>query len=154
MKKTLTFPVLVVCAVLLCPSLVKLGQAVGISVGMYDPVYEGVERDTFNIGEDVRIIAESIDKPITITVLDPYGVVVHSETHDDYIYDDTVGGITEIAGVYTVEAASPADEVRENYACAYFKTIPEIPLGTIGVAATMLLGLGFYGLVRRKKYGM
>lgn len=152
MKKTSTFLVLTVFAVLLSCVLVRPGQAGSISVGTYDPT--GFSRDEFSGGENIRIIAESSDMPITVTVTDPDGIVVHTETYDGYIYDKILSHLTQKSGWYTVEAASPMDEARKNYACTYFNSVPEIPFATVGATATMLLGLGFYGFVKRKKYYM
>jgi len=151
-RKTSTFLVLAVFAALLCFSLVKVGQAGSISVGTYDPT--GLPRDVFSGGEDVRIMADSSDMPITITVTDPDGTVVYEETYEDYDYDKELSGLTKKAGWYTVEASSSMDTVRKNYASTYFNTVPEIPLGTVGAATAIFLGLGFYGLLRRKNYGM
>lgn len=148
MKKTAAFVVLAVFVTLLGCCLVEVGQAGNISVGTYDTT--GLARDTFGGGEDVRIIAESTDMPITITVTDPDGDVVYSENYDGVIYDKILSGITEKEGWYTVEASSPIDNVRKNYACTYLHVIPEVPLATLGATATMLFGLGFYGWVRRK----
>lgn len=148
-KKTLTFLALATLAVLLCSSLVKVGKAGSISVGTYD--VWGSPRDVFSGGEDIRIIADSSDKPITITVTDPHGNAVYNETYSGFRYDKTLSGLTKKSGWYTVEASSPMDKARKNYACTYFNTVPEIPLGTFGAAATILLGLSFYGFVRRKK---
>lgn len=67
------------------------------------------------------------------------------------LYNKTLSGLTTKLGWYTVEASSPIDEIRKNYACTYLHVIPEIPLATLGATATMLLGLGFYGWVQRKK---
>jgi len=148
-RKTATFLTLAVFVALLFSSLVKVGQAGSISVGTYDTT--GLPRDIFSGGEDIRIIADSSDMPITITVTDPDGSIVHEETYNGYKYDKILSGLTEKSGWYAVEAASPIDEVRKNYACTYFNTVPEIPLGTVGAATAILLGLGFYGLLRRKK---
>lgn len=148
-KKTSTFLALTVFTILLFSSLVKVGQAGSISVGTYDTA--GLPRDIFSGGEDVRIIADSSDMPITITVTDPDGIIVHNEIYHGYKYDKILSDLTEKSGWYTVEAASPIDEVRKNYASTYFNTVPEIPLGTVGAATAIFLGLGFYGLLRRKK---
>lgn len=148
-KKTLTFLVLTLFAASLCSSLVKVGQAGSISVGIYD--IWGSPRDSFSGGEDLRIISDSVDTPITITVTDPDNVVVHTETYPGIRYDKVLSGLTKKSGWYTVEASSPIDSVRKNYACTYFNTVPEIPLGTVGAAATIFLGLVFYGFVRYKK---
>lgn len=67
------------------------------------------------------------------------------------VYDKTLSGLTNKLGWYAVEASSPIHEVLKNYACVYFNVIPEIPVGTITAVSTMLFGLGFYGLVQRKK---
>jgi len=88
--------------------------------------HRALERDTFAGGEAVRIIAESSHKPITITATDPDGNVVHSEIYDGYIYDKTINGLTDKSGWYTVEASSPMDNVRKNYACTYLHVVPEL----------------------------
>jgi len=148
MKKTLTFLTLAMVAALSCSFLVKHVNAGSISVGIYDTT--GLLRETFNVGEDIRIIADSSDMPITITVRDPDDVVVYTESYEGYKYDKILSGLTGKLGWYTVEATSSIDTVRRNYSCTYFNVVPEIPLGTIGAAAATFLGLGFYGLVRRK----
>jgi len=82
------------------------------------------------------------------------GAVVAGEVRNlltSIAYDKTLSGLTTKLGWYTVEASSPVDEVRKNYACVYFHTIPEIPVGTITAVTAMLLGLSLYGLVQRKK---
>jgi hypothetical protein len=149
MRRNLTFIALFVFA-LLCSSLVKVGHAGSISAGTYDTT--GLHRDQFVGGEDVRIIADSSDMPITITVTDPDGIIVHTEIYPGYKYDEILSGLTEKSGWYTVEASSPLDTVRKNYACTYFKVIPEVPLGTIAAAMTMSLGLGFFLVQRKKRY--
>jgi hypothetical protein len=152
MRSKLTFIVIALLVAVLCGSVVMLGQAEEISVGLYDPVWEGVRRDSFNIGERIRVIAESTDKPITVIIKDPYGNVVHYEVWYGYKYNKVLSGMTRIAGYYSVEASSPMKgTIRRNYACVWYRIIPEIPLGTIGVAATMFAVLGFYGLMHRRK---
>jgi len=119
-KKTSTFIALVFVSLLSC-SLIELGQAGYISLGTYDAT--GLPRDLFNIGEAVRLIASSSDIPITITVTDPDGIVVHSETYDDYEYDKILSGLTEKSGWFMVEASSPIDEVHINYASTYIHAV-------------------------------
>jgi len=153
--KKISLLALALFAALLSCSLVRLGQAGTISVGTYDPTADPpMPRDFFHGGEDVRVIATSSDKPITITVTDPDGTVVHSETYDGYEYDDVLADVTEKSGWHTVEASSPIDTVRKNYACTYFNVIPEVPLAILGAGTMMLLGLGFYVVVQRKKCDM
>jgi hypothetical protein len=118
-KKTSTFIALVFVSLLSC-SLVKPGQAGYINLGTYDAT--GLPRDLFSIGGDVRLIASSSDIPITITVTDPDGIVVHSETYDGYEYDKILSGLTENSGWFMVEASSPIDEVHINYASTYIHT--------------------------------
>ncbi len=149
MRKILTVLTLTLFAALMSSSIVKLGKAGSISVGTYDAA--GVPREVFLEGEEVRIIAESTDSPITITVTDPDGIIVLTETYYGYIYNKTLGGLTEKSGWYTVEAASPIDQVRRNYASTYFNVIPEVPFGTITAATAGLFALGFYGLKRSRK---
>jgi len=128
--------------------LVKPVQGGSISVGTYDST--GLPRDTFAAGESVRIIADSSHSPITITVTDPDGNDVHTETYEGYKYDKILDGLTDKSGWYTVEASSAMDEVRKNYACTYLHVVPEIPLGTLGALAAIFLGMGFFAFVRRK----
>lgn len=94
----------------------------------------------------------SSHKPITINATDPHGNLAYTKLWDNYEFDITLSNLTETGGWYTVEASSPIDRVRKNYACTYyFNVVPENPLGTIGSAATILLALSFYGLVRRRR---
>jgi len=137
MKKTLTSLALVVFVALLSCFLVKVGQAGSISLGTYDTT--DLPKDFFIQGKDVRIIADSSDMPITINVTDPDGMIVHNETYYGYTYDKILSGLTEKLGNYTVEATSPREEVKKNYARTYFRTAPpsvggkanpiDIPLG-------------------------
>ena len=124
MKKTLTSLALVVFVALLSCFLVKVGQAGSISLGTYDTT--GLPKDFFIQGKDVRIIAGSSDMPITINVTDPDGMIVHNETYYGYTYDKILSGLTEKLGNYTVEATSPWEEVKKNYARTYFSTTPSV----------------------------
>jgi hypothetical protein len=148
MKKTLSFLALVPFIALLIYSPVIVAQAASISVGVYDKL--GNSRDTFNIGEDIRVIASSSNEPITIVISDPDGVIIYTEVYNGYTYDKTLSGLTLKLGWYTVEASSPLNSKKINYACTYFNVVPEIPTGTIGVATVFLLSMGFYGLMKRK----
>ena len=146
MRKTLVslaFTVLLSLLMIVRPIL-----AGSISAGTYDAT--GIPRDTFASGEAIRIVAESSHKPITVTVTDPDGNVAHFEIYDGYIYDKTLNGLTDKSGWYTVEASSPIDNVRKNYACTYLHVVPEIPLGTLGALAAILLAMGFFSFVRHK----
>jgi hypothetical protein len=141
---------LLVLGVLTFSSLTKLAVASGISVGTYDTA--GAPKTTFNLGEDVRIIATSTDKPITIKVYDPDNVTVYSDSVNSKTYDKTISGITTKLGYYTVEASSPvAGTKRTNFSTVFYNVIPEAPLGTASIAIVGLSALGFYGLVRRRK---
>lgn len=146
MRKTwvsLAFTVLLSLLVIVRPIL-----AGSISAGTYDVT--GLPRDTFAGGEAVRIIAESTHSPITITVTDPDGNVAHTETYDGFIYDKILNDLTDKSGWYTVEASSPMDNVRKNYACIYLHVVPEIPLGTLGALTAILLAMGFFSFIRNK----
>ena len=145
LKKKLLLCSLLILAIIQCGFLVQVVQAGSIDVGVYDA--SGTLREIFGVGEDIRIIASSSDKPITIVILDPDGIVVHTETVDAYDYNKILSGLTTKLGWYTVEASSPIDIVRKNYGCTFFHVIPEIPLGTLGSLATLILGLGYW---RRK----
>jgi hypothetical protein len=118
-------------------------------VGTYDTT--GLPKEVFNKGESVRIIAVSSDAPLTITVTDPDDKVVHKEIYLWKVYNKTLSNITKKSGWYTVEAESPIDDTRKNYASTYLHAVPEIPFGTLGAIATIFLVLGSYGLFRRKK---
>jgi len=78
--KILTLLALAVFAALLCNFVVKLGNAGSISVGIYDT--EGLSKESFSAGENIRIIAESSHTSITIIVTDPDGIAVLNETYE------------------------------------------------------------------------
>ncbi len=149
MKRTQAYMALIVLSVFAVSSLMAMAKASSISVGTYDVT--GLARDTFARLEDVRIIAQSSSKPITIKLFDPDNVEVFSETRDVYIYDRTVSGVTTKSGVYTVEASSPFSTTRKNFATVFFNVIPEAPFGTASIVMASLGALGVYGLVKRRK---
>ena len=114
-KKTIAYISLIVLGALAFSVLMNTAKASSINVGTYDAT--GLAKDAFAHFEDVRIIAQSSSKPITIKIFDPDNVEVYSETKDVYIYDKTVSGITTESGVYTVEVSSPGlTTTRKNFA--------------------------------------
>jgi hypothetical protein len=150
MKKTLTLIIPAVFFILLFSNFLTIGFAAYISIGTYDAT-TGQPKEIFAAGEQVRIKANSSDKPITIVVKDPDGYVVHNEEYDGYEYDKVLSGLTTKGGWYTVEASSPIDTVRINFACTYFNVVPDVPLGTAGATTAIAFALAFYSLARRRK---
>lgn len=148
MKKQL-IPAIILFATLTSLLFIRLGQASTINVGTYDAT--GDPKETFAIGELVRIKASSTHKPIRIEIRDPDNLLLHQEEFDGYEYDQTFDHLTQKHGWHTVIATSRIDEQRTNYGCVYFNVIPEVPLGIVSATTTMLLGLGFYGFIRHKK---
>ena len=71
------------------PSLVKSEDTGSINAGMYDVT--GRPRDVFNLGENIRIVAESSHTSITIVVTDPDGIVIHNETYERAILGSSNG---------------------------------------------------------------
>jgi len=149
MRKAFAYLALVVLGVLTFSFVMNAAKASNISVGTYDVT--GLAKDTFASLEDVRIIAQSSHKPITIIIFDSDDVEVYSETMDVYVYDETISGITTKSGLYTVQASSPLSSTRKNFAIVFFNIVPEAPIGTISIALVMISAFGFYGLVKRRK---
>jgi hypothetical protein len=153
MKRTVAYLTLVVLGIFTFSFLLNTVSASSISVGTYDAI-SGLPKDNFAHLEDVRIIAQSSHKPITIRILDPYDVEVYVETVDSYTYDKTISGITTESGLYTVEASSPMTITKKNFATVFFNVMPETPLGTSSIALVSLGALGTYGFIKRRKHNM
>lgn len=150
MKRTVAYMALIVLGALMLSSLMNVAKAPSISVGTYDS-NTGAAKDAFVPLEDVRIIAQSSHRPITINILDPDNVEVYSETVDSYNYERTITGITVRSGWYTVDASSPLSSTRKNFATVSFNVVPEAPFGTVSFAIVSLGAFGLYGLIKRRK---
>lgn len=75
---------------------------------------------------------------------------------DIYIAEDTqtvkaMGDWGVQAWFYDSEGNLRGQSGIEKIRATSFNAVPEIPLGTVGAATAIFLGLGFYGLLRRKK---
>lgn len=149
MRKALGYMALVVLGSLMFSFVMNKAEASSISVGTYD--ITGLAKDNFASLEDVRIIAQSSHKPITIRIFDPDGVEVYSVTMDVFIFDEILSGVTAKGGLYSVEASSPMSLTRKNFGIVFFNVVPEAPIGTISITLVMVGAFGFYGLVKRRK---
>ncbi|UCG45135.1 MAG: hypothetical protein JSV58_07145 [Candidatus Bathyarchaeota archaeon] len=114
------------------------------SVWTYD-IYDN-PTDVFNIGETVRIKANSKYYPYEIWVEDPYGTEIWSDTSYAELYTMDVNGITTSPGWWTVKASS----TEARIAVAWYHVIPEMPLGVIGVLFACFAGLGIHKIRRVK----
>ena len=89
MRKVSVFVILAMFAISLCSIPAVLGHAESISVGTHQT--DGLLKDAFNIGENIRIIAESSFTSLTIIVTEPDGVVVLNENYERAILGSSNG---------------------------------------------------------------
>jgi len=151
MKRHALYLTFTVLGVLAFSSLMNVARASGISVGTYD-AQTSVARDTFARLEDVKIIAHSSNKPLTIKIFDPYNAEVYSKIVESYDFDEIISDVTTESGEYTVEASSPGlTPTRRNFAIVFFNVVPEAQFGTASIAIVCLGALGGYGFLRRRK---
>jgi len=129
-------------------ALMNSARASGISVGTFDA--NGTAKDTFSHLEDVRVIAYSSNKPITIRIFSPDNSEVYFEQVDSFNFDRTINGVTTVSGEYTVEAASPLSTTRKNFATVFFNVVPETPFGTLSIFMASLGAFGIYGFIKRE----
>jgi hypothetical protein len=108
---------------------------------------DGTPSDVFDIGEKVNITAYSASTPYDIIVKDSDGVTRYTDTSSTPRYSKVISGITDKLGWWEVKAGSAAT----FYASAWYKVIPEVPLGVVAVLTACFAGLGVKQLRRRRK---
>jgi hypothetical protein len=109
---------------------------------------DGTPSDVFDIGEKVNITAYSASVPYDIIVKDSDGVTRYTDTSSTPRYSKIISGITDKLGWWEVTAGS----AETYYASAWYKVIPEVPLGVVAVLTACFAGLGVKRLrVRRKE---
>jgi hypothetical protein len=116
------------------------------SVATYDAT-TGALKEVFEIGEDVNITAYSESTPYEIIVKDSDGMTRFTDESDTPRYSKIISGITDKLGWWEVIAGSEST----YYASAWYKVVPETPLGVIAIlfACFASLGIRRYHLKRK-----
>jgi len=160
MQKGRNAAIIIVLVILIALSMTNQAYAATI----YTAKEDGKITSTFEMGEKVRIIIYPTTTQFKVIVVDPEGDIRYQETVYTLKYDEVLSGITDKPGWWTVkvtdsgdigpralEAELTSEQSSEQYLTALNNVVPEVPLGTIGATTTILLALGFYGLIRHKK---
>ena len=168
MQKGRNAAIIIVLVILIALSMTNQAYAATI----YTALENGKITNTFEMGEKVRIIIYPTTTQFKVIVVDPEGDIRYQETAYTLKYDEVLSGITDKPGWWTVKvtesgdigplaleaeqtseqsSVQPSEQSSEQYLTALNNVVPEVPLGTITATTTILLALGFYGLIRNKK---
>jgi len=127
---------------------------------------DGTPTETFQMGENVRIIAGSNSVPFNIVVEDPDGIMRHRETVYIFSYDKVLSTITGKPGWWKVRieegeiiirgtqpnAVPPPQASTEYLTAPELNAVPEVPLGTIMIVSAFFAALGIVAFRKRSNH--
>lgn len=127
---------------------------------------DGTPVDTFQMGDNVRIIAGSEAVPFTIVIEDPDGFICHRETVYVFSYDEVLSTITGKPGWWKVrieegqiivrgtqpDALPPPQASTQYLTTPELNNVPEVPLGTIMIVSAFFAALGIIALRKRSNH--
>jgi hypothetical protein len=128
------------------------------AASIYTAQEDGTPTSNFQMGANIRIIAQSMTVPFYITIKDPDGIMRHTETVYASKYDQVLSDISDKPGWWTIKLTpskgptilgEPTEPTSTEYQTVLNNVVPEVPLGTISAALTLLAALGVVTLRRR-----
>ena len=159
MRKTMVTASILIITLLGILSLAQRAHAATI----YTAKEDGTVTSIFEINENVRLVAQSMNAPSEIKVIDPEGVTRYQETvHSvSQSYDKVLSSISDIPGWWKVEvhaieewkplAPTQPEKVSTQYLISVNNVVSEVPVGTLSALLMFFAAFGIIILGKRTR---